>query len=153
VKSAICGFPSRALQKFVLFSFTLFTMQVQLRAFPHFSQCASSKHLSVIQYFMYLFTAEAASGNLFVMACHSDYSDSNFCAPYFQNPSTGMLATLVKTHVHGLFCCFAQHCAQPRLGGKLHQYHICQTGAGREQTTYSEVRKKHSVQHMFYSNH
>jgi hypothetical protein len=88
-----------------------------------------------------------------VMTWHSDFRNASFCLQYFRNPSTGVSAILVYTQVHRLFCCFIQHCAQLQLGGKLHWYHRCQTWDGREHTMQSDVRKIHSGQHTFRSNH
>jgi hypothetical protein len=69
-------------------------------------------------------TTEATSGYLFVMTCHSAFTDASFCAQYFRNLCAGMSAILAYPQVSRLFSSFAQHCSQQWPGGKLHRYHL-----------------------------
>jgi hypothetical protein len=128
VKSAKNGFPSRPLQKFALFSSTLFTIKFHSELPPTLAGVLPASFSVSLSTLYTCCTTEAASGYSFVMAWHSDFSDASFCAQYFRNPSTGASAVLVCTQVHRLFCCFAQHCTLPRPGGKLHLHQLRQMG-------------------------
>jgi hypothetical protein len=56
---------------------------------------------------------------LFVMSWYWDLSDDSFSLQYFRNPGSVTSAILACTQIHDLFCCFAQHCAQPRPSSNL----------------------------------
>lgn len=96
-----------------------------LRAFPHLSQCASSKVLIFTKHIIYLLHYRSCF--LLMVAWHSDFRNAKFGVQYFWNPSTGMSANLVTsqrcircfysyTQVRHLFGCFSH--LQP--GSKLH---------------------------------
>jgi hypothetical protein len=119
--------------------------RVPLRTFPHFNWCASGQDPNVTEYFIYLLHSR-----IFFCVFVRDgmaLRFQRFYVQYFRNSSTGTSTILIYTQVRWLFCCFAQHCSHPRPGGKLHRYHLRQTGVGRE------VRKNHSVQQTFLSVH
>jgi hypothetical protein len=145
------GFPARPLQKFASFSLALFRIVVH----SELSLTSASMHsarISMSLSTLYTFcTTEAASGHLFVMSWHWDFSDASFYVQYFWNPNTGSSAILVYTQVHRWFGCFTQHCAHH---GQVANFN--DTTFGKRElavSTLCKVFKNNSVQHMFHSNH
>jgi hypothetical protein len=103
--------------------------RVPLGAFPHFSLCASGQDLNITEYFIHLFHYRSC---FCVFVCDGmTLRFQRFCVQYFRNPDTGTSTILVYAQVRWLFCCFAQHCAHSRPGGKLRRYRLRQTGFGR----------------------
>jgi hypothetical protein len=94
------------------------------------------------------YTTEAASGYLFMMAWHSDFSSASYCVQYFWNSCTGTSVILVYAQVHRLFWIFANTYNQA-----ANWYHCHKMGVGHEHAMKSDICTIHADQHMIPLNH
>jgi hypothetical protein len=87
------GFPSTNLQNFALFSWALFTIVVHWELSPTLAGVHLARISMSLSTLCTCCTTESASGYLFVMAWHWDFSDDSSCLQYFWNPSSGTLVS------------------------------------------------------------
>jgi hypothetical protein len=99
VKRAKRSFPSRLLQKFALFS-ALLTTEVHSELSPTSAAVHPTRISLSLSTLCTCCTTVLASGYLFMMTWHWEFSDVSVCVQYFRSPGTGASAILVYKQVH-----------------------------------------------------